>query len=375
MPRDPTDTAFLKGFLALAVLAGVVYYYPFPWPAEGYSGQVMKVEESREALKPTIEEYKKHYPAPPPQVTGEDGEIDTIVSARVTDIESLRRQYEREVALLQQRIKDKQAASHMDFASWTAVPPAEQDVPGFYFQRTWDRLRRQLVDEARGANVDIVDHDIGFRELTGDLRMSLERAEDLLRELFIAENVIRLCIRAKREQEALEQKKGVPPEAFMRIVSVAPEDPVRVGPYSRSNNPNYDPNERNPRSEKFQKFITREWPKFVLMYPVEIRLQCDVNSLRNFLSSVRTKGHFLVIRNLQIVSPFLSESRKDQSELNRLAPDRAREQADYKEEHILVQLSAAGMDFFEPVTQEGKPVPSMPGAKARPAGKGQPMGH
>mgnify|MGYP000147392896 CR=1 FL=1 len=373
MAMDETDRALLKGMLGFGVLAGVLYFYPFDWPMTGFRTQVQKVEDARSrSLKPKYDEYKKYYEVQTKAVIGEadvQGE-DAVRPIGAAQMADRLREYQRKSEELRGLIVEKEKASRMDFAFWTEVP-AEEREPGFYFQRKWDQIRYRLENEARQKNVTIVDRDIGFGKQSGDLRMTRERATEFLRQLFIAEKVITLCILAKQEQEDLERKNGLKPEAFVKIISVMPEDPVRIGPYSRTPNPKYDKDERNPKSERYQKYLTREWDKFILMYPVEIRLQCDVNSFRNFLNSVRSqKGQFLVIRNLEMVSWFMKESRVDDSAWSRLAP--SGESNDFKQEHILVKLSAAGMDFFEPEKKIQKPVPVV---EQTPSAVRMPMGH
>jgi len=372
MAMDDTDRTLMKGLIGFGLLAGVLYIYPFSWPAEGFRDQVKKVEVARKALEPKYTEYVKYYPTPKKSVVGEPEGMEPVRPLGVAEMSTRMREYRRKSEELGRLIREKQVASRMDFAPWTEVP-AEEDVPGFYFQRLWERTRHRLTDESRSKDVELMDQDIGFGKYSGDLRMSKGRARELLRQLFIAEKVITLCISAKQEQEQIEKRRGLKPEAFVRIISVMPEDPVKIGPYSRTFNPKYDKNERNPKSERYHKYITREWDKFILMYPVEIRLQCDVNSFRNFLNSVRSqKGQFLVIRNLEIVSPFMLESKADQSEFDRLAKGIV-DDSDYKEEHIWVKLSAAGMDFFEPEKKVRKLElrDGISGKKQR----GKPMGH
>lgn len=374
MAMDETDRVLLKGMLGFGILAGVLYFYPFDWPMPGFGAQVQKVDDARKSLEPKYTEYQKYYEIQTKSVVG-GADVDGANSVRLIGAAGMAerlREYRRKSDELREQIVEKQKASRMDFSFWTEVP-AEEREPGFYFQRKWDQIRYRLENEARQQNVTIMDRDIGFGKQSGDLRMTRERATEFLRQLFIAEKVITLCILAKQEQEDLERKSGLKSEAFVRIVSVMPEDPVKIGPYSRTPNPKYDKDERNPKSERYPKYLTREWDKFILMYPVEIRLQCDVNSFRNFLNSVRSqKGQFLVIRNLEMVSWFMKESRIDDSAWGRLAPAGV-EDSDFKQEHILVKLSAAGMDFFEPEKKIQKPAP-LAGTQTRSAVR-VPQGH
>lgn len=355
MAMDDTDRVLIKGVIGFGVLAGVLYFYPFSWPMPGFRAQVQKVEDVRKTLGPKCSDYEKYYPLQTMAVVGNSQEVDPVRRVATARMAERLSDYRRKSDELRRLIVERESASRMDFADWTEIPVQEKE-PGFYFQRKWDQVRWKLENESRQKNVDIMDRNIGFEKESGDVRMTRERAVELLRQLFIAERVITLCMTAKQEQEEMERKGGLKPEAYVRIISVMPEFPVRIGPYSRTPNPKYDKNERNPKAEAYQKYITREWDKFILMYPVEIRLQCDINSFRNFLNSVRSqKGQFLVIRNLEIVSPFMRDSKADETAWTRLLP-RGADDNDFKDEHVLVKLSAAGMDFFEPEKKIRKPI-------------------
>jgi hypothetical protein len=76
---------------------------------------------------------------------------------------------------------------------------------------------------------------------------------------------------------------------------------------------------------------------------------------------------------LQIVSPYLKDSRYDRSELNPQGlpkdPNDPDKQLELKPDHILVQMSAAGMDFFDPVKNPRGLYPK--GAKVEKAGGGR----
>src|SRR5205823_1351171 len=90
------------------------------------------------------------------------------------------------------------------------------------------------------------------------------------------------------------------------------------------------------------------------------QLLCDTHSFITFLHSIRTvEGQFLVIRNLEILSPFLDESTRDKSELKEFKSDAVASAVASaatskqklwppKNEQVIVTLIAAGMDFFDP---------------------------
>ncbi|MBI3829102.1 MAG: hypothetical protein HY291_06280 [Planctomycetes bacterium] len=355
MPMDATDSKLLKGIVAFAVLGLVVYYYPFSWPLDSYKAQSENLEQTREVIVPTKQNYERIFGPTNPQVWDPNA-MPIEISQNLTKITVADRkaQYEEGIRSLQKLIKEREESSRMKFADWTVVPESERN-PGFYFAYKWEKLRIELDKEARQWNVEIADKDIGFKRFVvkDNQTMSKARAEELLRELDIAEKIIRLAIKAKKEQEDEERKRNLKPEAFMRIITVTPQDSDKAGPYRRERNEAYKPEITDPRDPRSKKFIVKELPKFIQEYPVEILLQCDVNAFMKFLRSVRTPGQFLVIRNLQIVSPFLGDSQRDKSDLREILGDNPEKQMDYKDEHLWVRISAAGMDFFEPEERKG----------------------
>lgn len=355
MPMDATDSKLLKGIVAFAVLGLVVYYYPFSWPIDSYKAQTENLEQTREVIGPTKQTYESLYGTQDPQAWDPNAvPIEIAGNPTKITVADRKAQYEEGIRSLQKLIKEREESSRMKFADWTVVPESERN-PGFYFAYKWEKLRIELDKEARQWSVEIVDKDIGFKKfVAADTNIrDKHAAEELLRELDIAEKIIRLAIKAKREQEDEERKRNLKPEAFMRIITVTPQDSVKSGPYRRERNEAYKPEITDPRDPRSKKFIVKELPKFIQEYPVEILLQCDVNSFMKFLRSVRTPGQFLVIRNLQIVSPFMGDSQRDKSDLRAILGDNPEKQMDYKDEHLWVRISAAGMDFFEPVEKKG----------------------
>lgn len=371
MPMDTTDNSLIKGIVFFAILGIVVYFYPLDWPFEGYQVKAQKLDDQLLQLQDLEPKYHIHYPPSPPaawQIRGQDLEqTEPKVKKDRREVAKLIAEYEEKITHLKGLIKKKQADNRMQFAKWTDIPKTQRER-GVYFTRKYYKVREDLQVATRRANVDLDDPDIGFKELTGDLRMPKAREEELLRQLFIAETVVTLCIEAKKAEQAHERARGRKSEAFMRIISVAPEESAATGPFKLIRNPHYRPDEKNPRSKHFRKYFVRKYPNFIQEYPILIRLQCDVNSFMRFLYSVRKKGQFLVIRNLQITSPFLAHSLKDRREFERwialerdptatfedtddvakgkkgIEPNR-----DVKKGNLIwVEMSAAGMDFFDP---------------------------
>ena len=74
-----------------------------------------------------------------------------------------------------------------------------------------------------------------------------------------------------------------------------------------------------------------------------------------FLSFVREPKQFLVIRSLEIVSPYLRESLRNKTELKyqgESAPNSTTGPArilKLKDNQIQVRITAEGMDFFDPI--------------------------
>ncbi|MCZ7645718.1 MAG: hypothetical protein M5U26_10610 [Planctomycetota bacterium] len=355
MALDATDQKLIKGAILFAILALILYFWPFESPLSGYASQLESLERTRTELndKKVRGEYEKNYPPVSNAVwgMGDEGESAGARGSFAADIKAA---FVKKNELNLAHIRDKQAANRMAFADWTEVPAQERDLPGFYFQRVFEAKRKNLHDKCRRANVDVVDYDIGFGDYSGVISKDPKKARELLRELFIAEMIIDLCVKAKLDQEESERKDGKQREAFMRIIQVAPEVSSATGPVLRKPNDTgpdkYDPKETNPRSKKFQRYFIIPLAKFIQMYPVKIVLQCDSNSFMRFLHAVREEpGHFLVIQKIEMLSPLLRESQVNTSELKTLEallPDE--KGATFDENHIWVRLSAAGMDFFDP---------------------------
>ena len=170
----------------------------------------------------------------------------------------------------------------------------------------------------------------------------------MLRQLSIAETIIKLLVQAYRDQFAAEVgKKG---SAFLQIVRVIPEEKVRTGAVKFRPNPAYDPTK--PRSEKF---VLQRYREFIEEYPVEITVVCDMNTLIRFLNSVRQKGRFLVIRKLDVLAPAIAKSAEGatdyqssveipigQGKTKRVDLDMDVE----KQERLRVMITAAGMSFL-----------------------------
>lgn len=352
MAMDATDKRLVNGLIYLTVICALAYYIP----GYGYA-DLKKVEgESRNKLEQKSISYNRYYAPIHPAHFGGNFASDPPVLPSGAYMSELKEQYSKSSEEIQKLIDLKEQASRMQFPDWTVVPTNERD-PGVYFQQMWQRKRNLLNTKWNEASVFCLDDDIGFSKYSGKVNLSRNEAEELLRKLCIAEKIIELCIAAKLREETDEKGRGLQSEAYVKIISVEPAPSMATGPSALIPNPKYSPEEKNPTSERFRKYNVRLWKSFIQEYPVQIKLQCDVNSFMRFLHSVRQTGQFLVIRNLEIVSPFFQESQEDKSEFNLFNPDadkKEKEKVDLskklslRDEHILVRISAAGMDFFDP---------------------------
>jgi len=239
----------------------------------------------------------------------------------------------------------------MTFARWTRIPkgiPDKDDRRGAYFYQMWREIRDQVEKDCRDAVVDLDDKEIGFPEKAATVQMSKSKAQERLRELYIAQKVIQLCVKSKKDQQNFERKRGKP-EAYMRVISISLEESVAIGPYLKELNPQYEKKKKDPR---IKKYLIKPLDKFIQMYPVEIRLECDVNTFMRFLNEVRSPGQFLVIVELEIMSPLLLDSKMEQSRSDFQAISGLEEGGKMRypnaDQHIWVRMSAAGMDFFDP---------------------------
>ncbi len=359
--------ALIQGTLSLAAISLVAYTYPFDWPLPGIRRQQAKLKHQKELMKLVKTNYVSSFDTPDPSVWGEmsDGQEQKNrgegekrpPSARPSNVRPLATligEYQEKVSALENRIQARQSAGRMHFPAWTDLPEDHRWDRGFYFARTYERVRNELISDLAAAGIQLDDPTLGFETFTGVYRnFSKNKSEAYLRQLYIAEKVIRLCVAAQQDQAQTERKTG-PPEAFMRILSVAPETPVASGPSKLVRNPKWSEKETNPRSNRFPKFNVKQWAPFIVEYPIRFLIQCDVDSLMRFLYSVRQKGQFLVIRNLQIISPTLAESQMDTSELDEILALAQKRGGDPMDHHVWAKITAAGMDFDKRIVKRYK---------------------
>jgi hypothetical protein len=347
MPLDVTDKKLLKGIIWIVVLGVVAYFVP----NVGYQAQMEEESRERDKLLETKKNWDKHYTAMHPAVYGSVSS-DAVPPPDGTFVSEIKQAYETNNASVQVDMDEVQKISRIDFPEWTNIPPDKRE-PGGYFADQYIKRRFSLENDWRVAKVECMDSDIGFALKGNEIASDENKAKELLRELHIAESVIRLCIKAKQHEEDDERKRGLQPEAYMKIVKVVPQPSVPTGPSALVPNPRYKKDEKNPMAESFRKYNVFFWKNFIQEYPVEIQLQCDYNTFQRFLHSVRSKGQFLVIRSLQILSPFANESLADKSEVTSFVqklgnPDPNGKTFPVRDEHIMVTISASGMDFFDP---------------------------
>jgi hypothetical protein len=362
MAADATDKRLVRGMIWIAVIAVVAYFLP----GYGYKAQSAQEDAARaeaERLKPTYDKY--YYP---PMTDAHLGKAVSMTPGAQPDssefVEVRQAEFSRDNQAIEEMLEEEKERCKMPFgsgdATWVALPEDERE-PGIYFARQYENRKREIELLCRNADVILEDIELGFRKKYEGNISALkrrEKAEEFLRELYITESIIRLCVAAKKGQQAEEVKLGVKTEAYMHIISVTPGDSKATGPFIQKRNPQYVEGATNNRlAQRGKRFIYQALPKFIQEYPVEIVLHCDANTYRRFLRSVRQPGKFLVIRNLEIISPFLRASESDKTELSIIEneikknedPGAAkRKKVELQENHIGVRMSAAGMDFFDP---------------------------
>lgn len=285
MAMDKTDKRLVNGAISAVVLFGVVYFWPGWFGIDGISGGTEKEAEQRKSLKTTSANYSQYFSPMQPAHFGESGE--PIKSTDdVAPIAGLKGLYDQANAVTEQYIHIKKKANRMVFPYWTDIPEGERN-PGSYFRLVWEDKQFKVAQRCLNARVDLDATDIGFERIKGNLPDE-PKSKEYLRELYITETIIDLCIQAKQAEEARERGLGLKPEAFMRILAVDPKDSEATGPTALINNPKFDPAEKNPSSAKFRKYNIETWPNFIQEYPVKIQLICDTNTFIQFMYSVRT---------------------------------------------------------------------------------------
>lgn len=355
MPLDQTDKKLINGLIVSVVLFGVVYFWPWDTPFTGYSKQAELLESARGSLTTTAGKYAQTHPALRQVHFGGSGSADTLPpDGELFLLSKLKGRFGEANKVTQQYIDVKQLSNKINFPEWTDIPEGTRNA-GEYFRNIYEKHILLVENECKGNGIELDDRRLGF-DFSGGLPDE-NKSKELLRELFIAEKVIDLCKLAKVKEEARERNMNKKPEAYMRIMQVKPEVSETAGPTALVPNPKFDPNEKNPSSPKFKKYIVDKWANFIQEYPVRIQLMCDTNSFIHFLHSIRTiEGQFLVIRQLEILSPALEHSNRDKSEmepfkLEATSTSNIPKRWPQKEEQIIVTMVAAGMDFFDPKVQ------------------------
>ncbi len=348
MPMDDTDKRLVNGLMWIAAVCLGAYF--LPWV--GYQEQQREEERAREALIETDKQYRVSYADMHPANQGRTS-IEEVVDAAGVPLAELNATYTKGNKELAVDIDKKEKASRMAFPEWTNIPEEWKRHEGGYFKYVLLNDLVSIGNQLRLNQVSCDDDQFGFGEFTGEARIDDIQAKEYLRELFIDEKIIGLCIQAKVKEEKVERDRGLKPEAYMRIVKISKEASQPDGPTALVLNRNFSEEEhkKNPLSERARKYTVKQWKKFIQQYPVEFVLQCDSNTFQRFLYSVREPGQFLVIRNLEIVSPYITDSKEDKSELMGQellsTPDKLNS-LKLDNRHIQVKISAAGMDFFDP---------------------------
>ena len=284
MALDKTDQRLVNGAIIGAVIFGVVYFWPAGWLGlTGYAALADQEASARAQLKTTGVNYDTYHSPIQPVHYGERGEPN-ISTGDDHPIEGLKRLYEDANLFTKEKIEEKQSANRIAFPTWTVTDDRD---PGVYFRRIWENHRNVVEIACKNAKVELDDANIGFDRISGKIP-DRNKALEYLRELYIAERIIDLCIQAKLAEENRERNLGFKPEAYMRIMLVEPRDSEATGPTALITNTKYDPSEKNPASARFRKFNVESWPVFIQEYPVKIQLICDTNTFIQFMHSVRT---------------------------------------------------------------------------------------
>ena len=348
MPMDDTDKRLVNGLMWIAAVCLGAYFLPY----FGYQEQQREEERQRDTLIETDKQYRRMYPDMHPAHRGQTT-AEEVLDADGVPLAELNASFTKGNKELDVDIDKKEKASRMNFPDWTNIPLDWRKEEGLYFKDIFEKHKIAIGNELRLNQVSCDDDQIGFGQYAGETKIDEVQAKEYLRELFIDEKIIGLCIQAKVKEEKVERDRGLKPEAYMRIVKISKEASQPDGPTALVPNKAFSEEERkkNPLSERARKYNVKQWKKFIQQYPVEFVLQCDSNTFQRFLYSVREPGQFLVIRNLEIVSPYITESKEDKSELmgqetagNQDKPSNLK----LDSRHIQVTISAAGMDFFDP---------------------------
>lgn len=274
----------------------------------------------------------------------------------VTTLEDLHRAFDAQIARETQVFESYKKSVFFEFPPWVdqVNDLKEHGKKGEYF------LKMRISESDRLRVVCGPKCDIDVSPIIGSLGFSSGQAptDDLalteLRRLAIVAKTIDLAAHAKLEQIQADKNDKIRSTAYLKILTVHPLKPEYTGAVRLDRNPKFKENEHDYKNRRF---LVSQYPYFMIEYPIEIRMVCDINTFRRFLASTRQPNQYLIIRNIRIRSDTIKLSLEGHADhpvelSDKDIPDNV------SSEMVYIELSAAGVEFIAGHRfQEGVTVP------------------
>ncbi|HTL52044.1 MAG TPA: hypothetical protein VL860_05640 [Planctomycetota bacterium] len=243
------------------------------------------------------------------------------------------------------RLRDYKKSVYFQFPDWVKKGEelTKRGQRGEYF------IKMKASEIGRLINVCGHECDIDVNQVIEHIGFpnNAAPADDLapseLRRLAIITKTIDLAAHAKLEQSQADLKDKIKSSAYMKIVSVDPLKPEYTGADRLDPNPKFKENEHSFRNNRF---LVVKYPYFMIEYPIELKMVCDINTFRRFLTSSRRPNEYLIIRNIRIRSGTLKYSQEGSNDLPGELSD-ANTPDDVGSELVFIELSAAGVEFIQ----------------------------
>lgn len=260
-------------------------------------------------------------------------------------LEELNQKYAEQVIHEKERLSAYKKSVFFEFPEWVKKVETfnKRGQRGEYFikmkAQEIGRLMKVCGPECE-IDVNQVIEQIGF---PANAAPSDEQAPVELRRLAIITKTIDLAAHAKLEQFQADQKEKIKSTAYMKITSVEPKPPEYTGAVRLDPNPKFRDDDHR---YKVNRFIPVQYPYFMIEYPIELKMVCDINTFRRFLTSSRRPNEYLIIRNIRIRSNTIKFSLEGSGDFptelsEKDIPD------DVGAELVYIELSAAGVEFIE----------------------------
>ncbi|MGH7146084.1 MAG: hypothetical protein ACREJ2_18380 [Planctomycetota bacterium] len=311
-----------RGFIAtvlvsLLVLAGTAWYLRDVWSAS---------EDKKAQTESKVRQYDSEFQG-------------------IENIDRLNKEFATEIGVETKAFDAYKRAASFAFPAWVdkvnTLTIRGQKREYFAQMKTEeaDRLRQLCGPECQIQYGNVLDT-LGFDT---NATPTDEEAPVELRRLAIVTKTIDLAARAKRDQEQADTQEHFKSTAFLKLIKVEPLKPEATGAVRLDLNPKFKDNSHDYLNNRF---LVVRYPYFMIEYPIELKMVCDINTFRRFLAATREPNQYLIIRNIRIRSNTLKMSLEGYADY---PPELGA--SDIPEnvgsEVVYIELSAAGVEFLD----------------------------